>query len=444
MGSFVWRRRVLDIFRWGWLDGDWQDRLWFVSFIILPFASYVSLGLLIGLSVTVAVQHRKALFGWLGLRGYGWLSLGLLISAAIAPQPGNALLQAMNFLPYFLMLGAFVVRYQDMPLERRVERLLNLAQSLLLVSLPFSVLALVEYGVKFPAIAAQVSDWAIFQWAFDVSYSGHHASAMLGYHNILSAYLVIVLSLGLGLLTQLFGRPRSSGPGRAIHLPDSPMLTAGASGAAVVGVFCSGSRNGLLITVFLLLLVGCCLQRNRWVRLASSGFAISIVLGVLGLGAGGRQLSVALMTQDPRVGIWQIALQMIHQRPILGWGLGSFGHLYVPGSVQTYEHIHHAHNLWLYLASETGIPLTLGFCWVIGMPLYRALKIMLTEDISHQHRAGLFSYALAFMSCMLFGLFDVPLFDSRINVLGWLLLAGLYLLTQPTAESKETPSTEPI
>jgi O-antigen ligase len=106
----------------------------------------------------------------------------------------------------------------------------------------------------------------------------------------------------------------------------------------------------------------------------------------------------------------------------------------VPESIPGYPFIHHAHNFWLYLASETGIPLTIGFCWVIGRFYYGGIKSFMRQPLSTPHQAILLSYLLAFSSCLLFGLFDVAIFDSRINVLNWVMLAGVSLLANANSE----------
>ena len=48
----------------------------------------------------------------------------------------------------------------------------------------------------------------------------------------------------------------------------------------------------------------------------------------------------------------------------------------------------------------------------------------------------LLSYVLAFTGCILFSLFDVTLFDARINVLSWFLLAGIGVLVGSRTNSK--------
>jgi hypothetical protein len=48
---------------------------------------------------------------------------------------------------------------------------------------------------------------------------------------------------------------------------------------------------------------------------------------------------------------------------------------------------------------------------------------------SASDRAVLLGYLLAFASSILFNLFDVSVFDSRINLLSWGLLAAIYRLS---------------
>ena len=63
------------------------------------------------------------------------------------------------------------------------------------------------------------------------------------------------------------------------------------------------------------------------------------------------------------------------------------------------------------------------FCWVVGRTYVAGIRrLRLT------HSPTLLSYLLGFTGCILFALFDVTLFDARINVLSWFILAGLGIL----------------
>ncbi|NEZ63186.1 O-antigen ligase domain-containing protein [Leptolyngbyaceae cyanobacterium CCMR0082] len=408
------------------LGGSWHIWLWLAALVILPFASYLSLVILVGLMVGALCQRFQAISQVLWQQGYGLLTAGLLLSACFAANAGDAWLQLANFLPYFLLIGVLSTAQRFQPPR---PTLTMVAQAIVLGSLPFSILALVEYIVRFPGITAHVGDWSIFQWVFDVSFTGHRAHAKLSHPNILSNYLTIVLGLGLGLLVgQMCGTTaQPSADTRA--LAHSPLMTTTLSIAVVlagIGIFCTSSRNGLIAAVILLLIAGYLVRRHRWVWLLGIVILSAIGTGLLVLGFGGRHLSLALFTDDPRVKAWQIAIDLIRQRPLLGWGLGGFSHQYVPFSVTDHERLFHPHNLWLYLACDTGIPTMVLFCWVIGRTYLAGLRRL----VSHLDPT-LLSYILGFTGCILFSLFDVTLFDARINVLSWFLIGGISILATP-------------
>ncbi|MEM8613551.1 MAG: O-antigen ligase family protein [Cyanobacteria bacterium P01_H01_bin.105] len=393
-----------------------SDWLWIAALVVLPFASYLGLAILVALMLTALGQRFHAIRQVLWQQGYGLLTLGLLISAFFAVNQGDAWLQLANFLPYFLLVGVLATAPRFRPPSLT---LLTIAQALVLGSLPFSVAALVEYLVRFPSIAAQVGDWAIFHWVFDVSFAGHRAHGGLSHPNILSNYLLIVLGLGLGLL---IGQKRAG-------LQTSPKLIAAIAAAtslAGIGIFCSSSRNGLIAVIVLLAIGGYLSRRQRWVWILGLVIIGTLATGLFFMGFGGRSLNLALFTQDPRIAAWQIGLELIQQRPLVGWGLGGFSHQYVPLSVTGHERLFHPHNLWLYLACDTGIPTMLLFCWVVGRTYAAGIRHLIADS----QNTALLSYLLGFTGCILFALFDVTLFDARINVLSWFLLAGIGVLAR--------------
>lgn len=397
-------------------SGSTYDWLWLGTLVTLPFASYLSLTILVILMLTALCQRFSSIRKTLWHQGYGLLAMGLIISACFAINPGDAWLQLANFLPYFLLVGVLFTAPQ---FSSTSTTLTTIAQALVIGSLPFSIAALVEYIVRFPSITAQVSDWAIFQWVFDVSFVGHRAHGGLSHPNILSNYLIIMLGLGLGLLVgQIDGATKQSAKINTV--------IATATSLAGVGIFCSSSRNGLISAVVLLAIAGYLARRYRWVWILGLFIASVTATGLLFLGFGGRSLSWALFTQDPRVAAWQIALELIQQRPLTGWGLGGFSEQYVPFSITGHERLFHPHNLWLYLACDVGIPTMLLFCWVVGRTYATGVRRLIVDS----YNPVLLGYVLGFTGCILFSLFDVTLFDARINVISWFLLAGIGVLAK--------------
>ncbi|NEQ52960.1 MAG: O-antigen ligase family protein [Leptolyngbya sp. SIO3F4] len=402
-------------------SGLGYDWLWISALVILPFASYLGLAILVALLAKALCQRFHLIRQILWQQGYGLLTLGLLFSACFAINPGDAWLQLANFLPYFLLVGVLYTAPRFQPTSPIFT---IIVQALILGSLPFSIAALVEYIVRFPTITAQVSTWPIFQWIFDVSFAGHRAHGGLSHPNILSNYLLIVLGLGLGVLLESLKE-------RVRPKPQMTLMIAIATVLAGTGIFFTSSRNGLLAAIILLLIAGYFARRHRWVWILGLIILSTIVTGLIFLGFGGRTLSLALFTQDPRVAAWQLALDLIQQRPLVGWGLGGFSHQYIPFSVTGHERLFHPHNLWLYLACDTGIPTLLLFCYVVGRSYITGIRHLMKKH----YNPILLSYVLAFSGCILFALFDVTLFDARINVLAWFILASIGALTRGREES---------
>ncbi|HEY9889095.1 MAG TPA: O-antigen ligase family protein, partial [Candidatus Obscuribacterales bacterium] len=119
---------------------------------------------------------------------------------------------------------------------------------------------------------------------------------------------------------------------------------------------------------------------------------------------------------------WGLALQLIRDRPLLGHGLGSYKLLY-NGEVPGYDYIAHAHNFWLMIAAEAGLPTIVLFTLIVGGICYRSCRSLGRLGKSPNHYAILLSYQLSFLGIALFSLFDITLAEARVNLLAWLSLA---------------------
>jgi O-antigen ligase len=151
-------------------------------------------------------------------------------------------------------------------------------------------------------------------------------------------------------------------------------------------IFLSGSRGGMVafsvqITLLLLLMV-----RRSGVSATAKGMGVFIILllgVVLGLGSGEllqRMRSVAPeahaeLAGGTRMQINRDAWAMFARKPALGWGLGAFPEVYPQfRTFPTNFYINQAHNDYLQLMVETGIPGVLIMGWFV-LTLYRyALK----------------------------------------------------------------------
>lgn len=414
-----------------------QEQLWLIGLMALPYTSYAGLALITSLYVAALVQRGDRIGQLCAQRGFGWLSAGLVLSASFGLNRSEAFLQLTNFLPFFLLFG--VLATVPALALRPFAQLETLARWLLIASMPMTVWAIAEFIFKFEAIAPRIRAAPLPDWLLTRIYEpdfGHRARSVFGHPNALSAYLVIVLGLGLGLILKGLAQ-QSVERFLKQKMRSHRFIETIAVALALAAIFCTGSRNGLLIAGVLVAIALYCARRHYWVMLSGLVGLGAIIAAVVSLGIGGRSLSLALLTEDPRIGVWQLAIAMIQQRPGLGWGFAGLRSLYIPDSIPGYSSIAHAHNVWLFLASETGIPIMLGFCIVIGSIYYGAIKAFVAGGLPIDSQAILLGYLLAFTSCLLFGLFDVVLFDARLNILTWGLLASLYVISHSKAVKLE-------
>ncbi|MEL6602828.1 MAG: O-antigen ligase family protein [Cyanobacteria bacterium J06614_10] len=412
-----------------------RDRLWLLGWVVLPYASYLGLVILAVAFVTAFRWRGRQIWRLCGQRGFGWLTVGLLLSSSAAvTNRGDAFLQLTNFLPFFLFFG--VLALEPAVVKQPFTQLETIARTLLLTSLPLTSLAIVQYLLKTDVILDYATQRQVFpRWLMRQIYGGaiDRADAFFSNSNTLSAYLLILFGLGLGLLIK--GWVASQGRSRQLEIVQSVavLLCGGA-------IFSTGSRMGLAIALLLLAIALYQARRHRWVLITGLICGGALILAAATLSIGERDFSLAMVQSDVRGPLWGLAVDLAQQRPWLGWGLGGLRSQYVSGSISGYEQLAHAHNIWLFLASETGIPVMVGFSVVIGKIYYDGVVAWMRQLHLPAHRAILLGYLLAFSSCILYGLIDVVLFDSRVNVLSWSALAAVYAMSRAPSERADSVS----
>ena len=435
---------------WIWVQIGW---------LLLPFSPLVGGLSLLGAAIATWVKRAA----WIKLRrfnqGLAILSLWFLVSALLAYDRTAALLGLANFLPLFFLFTALSALIQT-PAQLR-----QLAWLLVLTSVPVVIIGL---GQQFWGWAGHlrllgiVVDLALERGGNPLG----RMSSIFAYANVLANYLVIVFILGLGLWIEAFPgrRPLYQDVERiAVETsPDSkPVLKALPTSPRVstpawwrwwfLTVVVLGNAIAILLTN----------SRNAWVvaGLACLTYALYlgwrwlvIAVGVVGVGIGGAafgptvikaplrlivpaffwaRLSDELYPNRPvatlRATQWQFAWSLAEQRPLTGWGLRNFTPLY---QAKWQVFMGHPHSLPLMLMAETGLPATLLFVGLVGWMVYCGVRLLqswtpVSEPLQESDRLILFTYLVTFLGCSLFNLFDVTLFDVRINVLGWLLLAAI-------------------
>ncbi len=139
------------------------------------------------------------------------------------------------------------------------------------------------------------------------------------------------------------------------------------------------------------------------------------------------RLNYQNFANDPRIIIWKSSLEYILRKPLLGWGGNSFS------SIWNYENdviYLHSHSAPLELSIQYGIFTSIIITFVIAFLVIKSFKkiffenknkIIIFSKDNHFDRAWFAGTIIILFS----NTFDILYFDLRINIMLWILLAGL-------------------
>lgn len=89
------------------------------------------------------------------------------------------------------------------------------------------------------------------------------------------------------------------------------------------------------------------------------------------------------------------------------------------------------------MGAETGLT-TLGFLLgLIAIVLAKGLLIIKEEKIEQNHNIIFFSYLVAFGAYIIYNLFDVSLFDLRLNILAWVILGAISGISENVNQNEQ-------
>ncbi|MGB3614010.1 MAG: O-antigen ligase family protein [Elainellaceae cyanobacterium] len=382
------------------------------STVALPYSFYSLLGL-IGLSLILVYCRGQR---WVDplTRGTLAVAMGLLLLSCVTasadlsgpvidPRP-EALLQLVNFLPFILLFVGLPA------LLRHVDVAHVLQRDIVWASLPISIATVVEYGLKSPYWPVALQQWSWIEALRDAPHRGR-PMVMFDHPNVLASYLVIVFGLAWGLL---LSRKRLGG-------------VAAVLGLTLVAIACTGSRNGLAVAL-LQTVIGLSALWIPWYLKSGILVGVSgIGFGLTALSLGSARWSAAALLADPRVRLWKIALDLIRDRPWLGWGLGSFKSLYPSRLIDPeYAQVFHPHNIGLLLAAEAGVGVTIALTLFVSFVVYRSIRAQAALPNRH---GPWFGSHLALLGILGFACFDVTFYDGRVNALNWIVIASVYSST---------------
>ena len=260
--------------------------------------------------------------------------------------------------------------------------------------------------------------------------------------NVLGGALATFFPLAFGLFLYL----RAEGSNRRAAL-----LAFCAAAFIFLGIVASQSRGALLAAVVSLAVVAA--LRWRPVRIALP-VAAAVVLSLAALRGQGSVLSEVLKSDSVgdlavRVEIWSRAAQAIGDYPITGLGIGTFRSV-VPALYPYVQSdpakVHHAHNLFLQVASDLGLPGLSVFLALVAAFLFGGLRTRRSLVSSQSSTAWIVAGAIGALAAMLtHGLLDAVTWGTRTALLSWAVLGllGAAVASEPAPSDSTKKATYP-
>lgn len=239
---------------------------------------------------------------------------------------------------------------------------------------------------------------------------------------------------------------------RAASWLEKPWWAYGVMAVLAVGVVASGSRAGIALLGVALLAVVLRQQLAGHVRLFLLGAAgLTVTLGLLIVfnGTFARSFADLSNLDDPRFSFWPNVIYAIGHFGWLGTGAGTFDGVY--RSVETLDtltsrYLNHAHNDYLEILLEMGIPGMLLLLAFIGFLVWRGIAIIRRRDMGlglNLAHGGMIGAGLL----LLHSAVDYPLRTPLLSVVFGLCCA---LMTRPprtatqAADNDIHPPVEPV
>lgn len=464
-----------------YLDKEWKlTKLGLLIFPLLPTFGILTLIFVI---ISTFVQKWRSIIRSSYNIALGCLGLWLAIASFLAQTPQEAWLGLANLLPFFLAFAAFSTLIQT-PSQLRQLSWIIVISSVPVIILGFGQLFFGWSGLLNLQI---ILGWTLGSQG---NPTGRMASVFMYANILaIYLTVVFILGLGLWIekWKHLFGNREKSYQSTSLNeekrsLPELPLketpptpdrqtpsteynFPSRASflrSNSLSNIFLtnSGQKFVFLTVVLIANMLALILthSRNAWGLIVFASLAYAIYLGwhwlvalvmaalatIFGAAFAPLPLNKWLRVIVPEyfwarltdrnferpIGIlrstqWQFAWDLTKKKPWSGWGLRNFTPLY-EAQMQTW--VGHPHNLFLMLTAETGIPATLFLFGWVGWILGKTVLLLINWSSvnSRKDRLIVFSYLVAFGACTIFNMFDVSLFDLRVNTIGWLLLAGIF------------------
>lgn len=400
---------------WTWWCFCWSVAIWPL------FPAMGAVGLFV-LSCKIWQSNYREIIASPLNRSLGILTALLIISSIVAEYPQEAWLGMANFVPFFWMFVA---------LRELVKQPIQLKQLSWSLIFPSWLIVMLGFGQLYllwdtPTILESILGWELVPQGIP---AGRMSSVFI-YTNFLAIYLAIAFTLTFGMWLDTWQQKFQPKKIWSLLLLTAILL------ADLSGLILTSSRNawGLAVIAFMAYAL---YMGWQWLVWGILGGAMSILWAAFAPNLGGTQLrtivpaffwerladtSYVRPIETLRITQWQFCWDLIRERPWFGWGLRNFTPLY---EAKMNYWFGHPHNLFLMLGAETGIIATILLIVIVGAIAFRSVKLLIDWQGNNSDKLIYFSFLITFLSCTLFNLLDVTIFDLRVNTLAWIILAAI-------------------
>ncbi len=165
-----------------------------------------------------------------------------------------------------------------------------------------------------------------------------------------------------------------------------------------------------------------------WLSVSSLGPATTVARAIVPRIVWGRIAGVEDLAPSPlryRIRVWSCAVDLVRERPLLGWGLGRLAPECERRLNWPAHWVNHAHNLPLQMAAELGLPLAALLCgWMLWMISDVLMELRRAPPSAERLlRAGLVVIVVVVLLVSQFNL--AVAHDNRLEVVYWASIAML-------------------